>query len=133
MRYKRNLRVVGDEVYSYGTHVATIEGCHLIVHGYWSMTTTKHVNYVARELGLEIVKGERVEKRESSFRRAGMVAKLGELLCHSEKDANEWKLRMLKAGIPGLDVPEDFSGLDEKEKKRRLDGVIKIAMEGKRK
>ena len=53
-RYKKNLKVEGDKVYSYDTHVATIDkpAGHLIVHGVWSATTSKHVNYVAREYGL---------------------------------------------------------------------------------
>jgi hypothetical protein len=29
----------------------------LIVLGYWSKTTSKHVNFISRELGLTIVKG----------------------------------------------------------------------------
>lgn len=57
-RYKRNLKVVGDKVYSYDTHVATIDGDTLIVHGWWSATTSKHVNYVAKEFNLNIVKDD---------------------------------------------------------------------------
>jgi hypothetical protein len=56
-RYKDNLEVVSDKVLSYGTHVANIRGEELIVLGYWSVTTSKHINYVARELNLNIVKG----------------------------------------------------------------------------
>ena len=52
MRYKQNLRVDGNKVYSYNTHVATIEGDKIIAHGYWSVTTSKHINEVAREFGL---------------------------------------------------------------------------------
>lgn len=55
-RYKQNLKVLGDKVYSYDTHVATIEGGNLIQLGYWSMTTQKHINYVAKELRLNLVK-----------------------------------------------------------------------------
>ncbi len=53
-RYKKNLKVEDDKVYSYDTHVATIdqEVEQLIVHGVWSTTTSKHVNYVAQEYGL---------------------------------------------------------------------------------
>ena len=58
-RYKQNLHIEGNKVYSYTTHVATIKGNQLIVHGYWSVTTSKHVNYVARELELEKVEGAR--------------------------------------------------------------------------
>jgi hypothetical protein len=54
-RYKKNLHIDGDRVISYTTHVATMEGDTLRVLGYWSRTTTKHVNYVAAELGLKKV------------------------------------------------------------------------------
>ena len=55
-RYKENLRQIGDKIYSYSTNVATIEYPNLIQHGWWSVTTQKHINYVARELGLTIKK-----------------------------------------------------------------------------
>ena len=55
-RYKQNLRIIGNDVYSYCTHVATIEHPNLIQHGWWSVTTQKHINYVARELGLTVKK-----------------------------------------------------------------------------
>ena len=56
-RYKENLRRVGNDIWSYSTHVATIEYPNkLIQHGWWSVTTQKHINYVARELGLTIEK-----------------------------------------------------------------------------
>ena len=54
-RYQANLKLVGNQVISYTTHVATIEGSNLRVLGYWSKTTTKHINYVAAELGLKKV------------------------------------------------------------------------------
>ena len=41
---------------SYDTHVATIEGTELIQLGYWSMTTQKHINYVADQLNLTLIK-----------------------------------------------------------------------------
>lgn len=60
-RYKKNLRVIENDVISYDTHVAEIVGNKLYklkwnVNGMTSSpTTTKHINYVARELNLEIV------------------------------------------------------------------------------
>jgi hypothetical protein len=54
-RYQDNLSLVGNNVISYTTHVATIEGSTLCVLGYWSKTTTKHINFVAAELGLKKV------------------------------------------------------------------------------
>ncbi len=56
MRYKQNLKVEADKVYSYNTHVATIEGTQLIQLGWWSVTTQKHINYVAKEFGLGLIK-----------------------------------------------------------------------------
>lgn len=56
MKYKRNLEVKGNRVFSYGTHVATIEDNKLIQLGYWSMTTQKHINHVADEFGLTLKK-----------------------------------------------------------------------------
>ena len=53
-KYKDNLCVVEDKVFSYETNVARIEGDKLIVLGHWSQTTTKHINYVAREMNLTI-------------------------------------------------------------------------------
>jgi hypothetical protein len=51
MKYKQNLRIDGNKVYSYNTHVATLksEDRVIVVHGYWSKTTTKHINHVAEE------------------------------------------------------------------------------------
>jgi hypothetical protein len=59
-RYKVNLRQIGNDIYSYDTHVAEIKDGKLYklkwnVRGMTaSPTTSKHINYVARELNLEI-------------------------------------------------------------------------------
>jgi len=55
-KYKQNLRVENKKVFSYNTHVATIESDNLMQLGYWSMTTQKHINYVANEFNLNLVK-----------------------------------------------------------------------------
>lgn len=60
-RYKVNLRQIGNDIYSYDTRVAEIKDGKLYklkwnVRGMTSSpTTTKHINYVAQELNLEIV------------------------------------------------------------------------------
>jgi len=60
-RYKQNLKMVGNDIYSYDTHVAEIvdNKLHLINWyvpgvGSHSPTTSKHINYVAQQLNLEI-------------------------------------------------------------------------------
>jgi hypothetical protein len=55
-KYKQNLTIHGNKVWSYTTHVATINGNKLEQLGYWSQTTQKHINYVAKELDLVLVK-----------------------------------------------------------------------------
>jgi|TARA_R110000772_G_scaffold134721_2_gene243407 hypothetical protein len=55
-RYKTNLRIDGNRVISYTTHVATIENGNLVQLGWWSQTTQKHINYVAQELNLNLIK-----------------------------------------------------------------------------
>jgi hypothetical protein len=55
-KYKQNLRISGNDVWSYSTIVAKIDGNDLLQLGYWSMTTQKHINYVADELDLILIK-----------------------------------------------------------------------------
>jgi len=52
-KYKENLQVENSKILSYNKHVADIDYTNGIVTklGYWSSTTTKHINYVASELG----------------------------------------------------------------------------------
>ena len=49
-RYKENLSYDNKFIYSYGTKVAEIKGKTLVPLGYWSQTTSKHINYAGREL-----------------------------------------------------------------------------------
>ena len=55
-KYKQNLSIQGNQVWSYTTHVATIEGNDLIQLGYWSQTTQNHINYVANQLDLILLR-----------------------------------------------------------------------------
>jgi hypothetical protein len=68
-RYKQNLKVINNKVYSYNTLVAKIKGDKL-QKVKWkainkndiyeqeittSPTTSKHINYVAKELNLKLI------------------------------------------------------------------------------
>lgn len=63
-KYKQNLSIVkyDDDTYiqSYSTRVAKIDLAQKTaqVLGWWSQTTSKHINYACKELGLTIIKGE---------------------------------------------------------------------------
>jgi len=126
-KYKQNLRVDNDKVYSYNTLVAEIDGDILWRLGHWSMTTSKHINYVAREYEL-IVKDKpadhkAADPKSSMLKTTSMVAMMGSLLCDKEKDKNKFKKRILNT-LPGASFPEDFDNLPEAEKTKRLNGAI---------
>ena len=57
-KYKQNLKIQGNDVWSYSTIVAKIDGSNLNQLGYWSMTTQKHINYVANYMNLNLIKNE---------------------------------------------------------------------------
>jgi len=57
-RYKQNLRATEDHIYSYDTKVAEIDhkNKQITPLGWWSVTTSKHINYVGSEYGYEVQK-----------------------------------------------------------------------------
>lgn len=75
---------------------------------------------------IKIWGGQEVEKVNKSFGTLAAVMAMGEIFTDNQKSANDWKIRMLKAGLEnkGLIMPEDWESLTEDEKQKRLDGVI---------
>lgn len=55
-----------------------------------------------------------------------MIASLGDIFGTTKKESNDWKARMLKAGLEnqGLIMPDDWDILSEEEKESRLNQVI---------
>ena len=55
-RYKEKLLVSDDFIFSYLTKVAKIDHINRIVKplGWWSVTTSKHINYVANEYNYKV-------------------------------------------------------------------------------
>lgn len=144
MKYKQNLRVEGNKVISYTTHVATIDWStrQLLVHGWWSVTTSKHINHVADTYGLTRMdsplgdqtvlekngKHYFAEQDDGMLKSVAMVAAFGKLLCPDLKGQNDWQARMLKAGLgnKGLSMPENWDQLSEQEKSKRLRGALAV-------
>ena len=64
----------------------------------------------------------------SVFKSVEMVAKLGDVLCDTKKEKNDWKTRMIKAGLEnqGLIIPDDWDSLDENTKEKRLNKLIEL-------
>ncbi len=140
---KAVVRTEGDKTIlrSYSTDVAYIENGKAVVNGSYSQTTLRHINEFLKQNGFTADSWKQIEKdysltaeeqdkaSGSMFKSVAMVAAIGNVLCDNKKDKNDWKLRMLKAGLEnkGLSVPEDWDTLTESEKEKRLDGVISIA------
>ena len=57
-RYKDNLKVDYNNIFSYDTKVAEINHVKREIRplGWWSVTTSKHINYVGSEYGYEVQK-----------------------------------------------------------------------------
>lgn len=68
------------------------------------------------------------DKPDNGLKSIAMVAKLGDIIAPDQKGANDWKARMLKAGLEGrgLIMPDDWNELSEDEKERRLNGAIQM-------
>ena len=75
-KYKQNLEVIDNKVLSYGTEVARIEGRELVVLGWWSQTTSKHINYIAKEYGL--TKREATEEEKNGTKKEAKEEKKDE-------------------------------------------------------
>jgi hypothetical protein len=129
MKYKKNLRVEGDKVFSYNTHVATISGEELISHGSWSKTTSRHINHVAHELGLVVVDKKEIKNyiEEGSFLDAMKAfMALGELTSNGnsreEKQAYQERIvfATMKSQIPEWQKPEGWDKLPIEERERRI-------------
>ena len=55
-KHKQNLRMEADLIWSYSTIVAKIVGNELHQIYYGSRTTQRHINYVAEQLDLTLIK-----------------------------------------------------------------------------
>jgi len=77
---------------------------------------------------LDRISGKASQEVKSRFSSVAIIAKMGDILCPDQKTKNDWKTRMLKAGLEnkGLIMPEDWDTLDENEKGKRLDKVIEV-------
>jgi len=61
LKLRENLFRKGNEIISYDTVVAHIEGNKLIEHGRYSRTTSKHIGHVAQLFNLSVVQAKNKE------------------------------------------------------------------------
>jgi hypothetical protein len=79
-----------------------------------------------KKLGLAYADKDHSDNK--TFNTIAMAAKMGDIFGQTLKEKNDWKARMLKAGLggSGLEMPEDWESLDEETKKARLDAAIGV-------
>lgn len=67
-----------------------------------------------------------LDEVNANFGSIARIAKLGEFFCDNQKDKNDWKAQMIKAGLgdKGLIMPDDWDILSESDKENRLNMVI---------
>lgn len=73
---------------------------------------------------MAITAGKAKADLDQRFGSIAAIAQMGEIFGGSQKEKNDWKARMLKAGLPGIAMPEDWDTLSEEEKEKRLNKVI---------
>ena len=73
---------------------------------------------------VKLLQKNNMEEINKQFSFIGTIAKMGEIICNDQKEKNDWKTRMIKAGFPGISIPEDWNELSEEEKEKRLNNVI---------
>lgn len=79
-----------------------------------------------KEILKEKFAGKSHEEIQRKFGTIGNIASLGEIFGKTKKEKNEFKLRMINAGLgKGFQVPENWNELSEDEKEIRLNKVIK--------
>ena len=66
------------------------------------------------------------EREMANLKTVGMEAAMGEMFGKTQKEKNDWKERMLKAGLgdKGLMMPDGWENLSEEEKEERLNMAI---------
>lgn len=69
---------------------------------------------------------ENHDERDDGLHATAMVMALGDLFGQDQKGSNDWKTRMMRAGLEGrgLIMPDDWDELDEDTKTARLNAVI---------
>jgi len=114
-----------------GQSILTVKECY--INRTWECYEFDTVlNKLAEKSGMkeisEFVKNRKSDRDTDNLKSVGMIAKLGEIFATTTKDKNDWKLRMLKAGLEnkGLFMPDDWDSLTEEEKEKRLNNVTDL-------
>jgi len=88
----------------------------------------KKANILTEEERKDFLENGRMKEKErvdNLFGTISMVAKIGEIMCDDKKSANDWKKRMITAGLP-VTFPDDWETLSEEEKESRMNKALEV-------
>lgn len=87
---------------------------------------TQAVGEAKRKSFLAKASGQVRDESKRGMKSISMVMAMGNILAKDQKGRNDWKARMLKAGLEGrgLIMPSDWDELDEATKEARLNAVM---------
>lgn len=141
LKLRANLFRRGNEIISYNTVVAHIEGKQLIEHGKYSRTTGKHVAYVAQLFNLRIVQSN-VRKRDTFYKYdqgeanikipGALSERLSKEIAKEMADGSTFREALAsieKIGTKDLDIVKDHLGISDKELAilRKVNRITRIA------
>lgn len=90
------------------------------------LSKSKLVSDEEREAIKDMFADKAHKELHASFALIGAVAQLGDFFCKDKKENNDWKMRMIKAGLgEGLIMPEDWDNLDEDTKEERVNMIMR--------
>jgi len=141
LRSTRNLYYIDEKpqlrvYYSYTTPVALMIDGHLKVsQNQWSVTTARHLTWIdggnkkarlKREEFNELV--EKHKPEPNFLKTVSSVSAMFGLMCQNDvKTKNKYQKRFFDK-VQGINFPDDWESLSEKEKSKRLDGATKIGL-----
>lgn len=123
---------------SYSTIVCMIDRNNkAIVYGTYSRTTLRHIKEFLKQKGFKADSENQIlqdyendepepEKGTGILNTIKMVCAFGDIINTEQKEKNDWKKRMINAGLEnrGISFPDDWETLTEEEKANRLDGAL---------
>ena len=142
LRTTKNLYYIDEKpqlrvYYSYTTPVALMIDGHLKVsQNQWSITTGRHLTWIDGGNKQNRLKPEefnelvKKHKPEPNFlKTVSTVSAMFGLMCQNDvKTKNKYQKRFFDK-VQGINFPDDWESLSEKEKAKRLDGATKIGLE----
>ncbi len=90
------------------------------------LAESKILSEEEKQLVKDFIENRTSDRGTADLKLVATIAKLGDLFGTTPTEKNDFKTRILKAGLEnkGLIIPDDWDSLDEETKEARLNGAI---------